>query len=488
MAISVLNSLRGKRLLITGTTGFVGKALLEKLLFCVPDVEQLYLLIRSGSSCENAQERFEADILSSSVFDRLRTQHGAGFLDFCQTKVTVVDGELTAAYFGLDSAAYNDLLAQIDLLINSAASVNFREPLDKALNINTLCLKQLVHFSKQGGDIPLVQVSTCYVNGYHRGLVPESVLPPSIRALPVNAAGQYDVDALIESLQIECKALLREHCALDNAALESLLIDHGIQTANAYGWNDTYTFTKWLGEQVLIGQMASKQLTILRPAIIESALAEPAPGWIEGVKVADAIILAFARRRFSFFPARRKGKVDIIPVDMVVNGILLSAAELLGKSAESIKIYQCASSAQNPVSVGEYIDYVVGTLKENWRLFPKLTKAKAPGKRLKAVKRGTFLAAMKSMKSVLDMLASFDSLDKKLGEHERSIDITLKLATIYSFYTNPHCTFSNQQMMALYEQLDASEQALFSVDTRQIHWPSYVSDVHLKGLETYGLA
>ena len=92
------------------------------------------------------------------------------------------------------------------------------------------------------------------------------------------------------------------------------------------------------------------------------------------------------------------------------------------------------------------------------------------------------------MKSVLDMLASFDSLDKKLGEHERSIDITLKLATIYSFYTNPHCTFSNQQMMALYEQLDASEQALFSVDTRQIHWPSYVSDVHLKGLETYGLA
>src|SRR5690606_41488011 len=67
----------------------------------------------------------------------------------------------------------------------------------------------------------------------------------------------------------------------------------------SYGWNDTYTFTKWMGEQLLMKGLDGKTLTILRPSIVESTLKSPAPGWIEGVKVADAIILAYARDRKS---------------------------------------------------------------------------------------------------------------------------------------------------------------------------------------------
>ena len=50
--------LAGKTILITGSTGFLGKSLVEKLLRSVPSVARLNLAIRS-SSRRSAQERLE---------------------------------------------------------------------------------------------------------------------------------------------------------------------------------------------------------------------------------------------------------------------------------------------------------------------------------------------------------------------------------------------------------------------------------------------
>ncbi len=47
----------GKRIFITGATGFMGKVLVEKLLRDCPDVTQLYLLIRPKRGVEPAQRR-----------------------------------------------------------------------------------------------------------------------------------------------------------------------------------------------------------------------------------------------------------------------------------------------------------------------------------------------------------------------------------------------------------------------------------------------
>jgi len=43
----IAEELAGKRIAITGGTGFVGTALIERLLRCVPDC-QLVLLVRPG--------------------------------------------------------------------------------------------------------------------------------------------------------------------------------------------------------------------------------------------------------------------------------------------------------------------------------------------------------------------------------------------------------------------------------------------------------
>lgn len=47
----------GKRVLVTGATGFMGKVLVEKLLRDCPQLDRMYLLVRRKKGAEPAQRR-----------------------------------------------------------------------------------------------------------------------------------------------------------------------------------------------------------------------------------------------------------------------------------------------------------------------------------------------------------------------------------------------------------------------------------------------
>lgn len=172
-----------------------------------------------------------------------------------------------------------ELAGSIDAVINSAASVNFREELDKALSINTVCLENIAELARQNPSLAVVQVSTCYVNGMNSGQITESVIKPAGEEIPRSPAGYYEIEELIRLLHDSIADVRSRYTGKE---LERKLVDLGIREANRYGWSDTYTFTKWLGEQLLMKALEGRALTIVRPSIIESALEEPAPGWIEG--------------------------------------------------------------------------------------------------------------------------------------------------------------------------------------------------------------
>ena len=66
----IREALAGKRLFITGTTGFLGTNLLERLLRSVPDCE-IVLLVRAGRR-STVEQRVAREILKNDAFDRLR--------------------------------------------------------------------------------------------------------------------------------------------------------------------------------------------------------------------------------------------------------------------------------------------------------------------------------------------------------------------------------------------------------------------------------
>jgi hypothetical protein len=316
--------------------------------------------------------------------------------------------------------------------------------------------------------------------------MPEAMVhPPGRAAIARHAGGHYEVEALIEHLQDKI-ARVKSRTS-DPAQLEQALTALGIREAKRHGWTDTYTFTKWMGEQLAVQGMQGRSLTIVRPSIIESTLQSPVPGWLEGVKVADAVILAYARGRTSFFPARPEGIIDVIPADLAANGILLAAAEALSEPAAH-RVYQCCSGSGKPILVGELIRLLQGEAQRNWRQYDKLFY-KEPKHAFRVVGNVRFRLAMAGV--ALGALA-WSGLRRLAGQPGETpamekLRTTRLLAITFSFYAQPRCRFRNDALLALAARFGEEERARYPVDARLIDWQDYLCRVHMAGLNRYAL-
>ncbi len=104
---SVREYFAGKRVLVTGFTGFLGKVMVEKILRDLPDIECLYLLVRPRSRIDGSiitpEERVWSALLESPVFNRLRESWGDHFESRCRRQIRCISGDLAMEELGLSS-------------------------------------------------------------------------------------------------------------------------------------------------------------------------------------------------------------------------------------------------------------------------------------------------------------------------------------------------------------------------------------------------
>ena len=311
-------ALRGRRIAITGATGFLGTALVERILRTIPDSE-VALLVRPGR--RGAADRVRREVLKNSCFDRLRRELGPSFDAEVARRVRVLAGDVGADGLGLDAAG-EELLASCPTVIHSAATVSFDSPLDTAVEINLLGpvrVAAALNRLHQRGDLPhLIAISTAYVAGSRRGRAPEATLPDTPWSTEVAWRGEVDAArrarADADAASRDPKRLARLHRQarhelgaaggpllaakterLREDWVKNRLVDLGKSRAQGLGWPDAYAYTKSLGERALLETRGALPVTIVRPSIIESALAEPTPGWIRGFRMADPVIISYAK-------------------------------------------------------------------------------------------------------------------------------------------------------------------------------------------------
>ena len=106
----------GKCILITGTTGFVGKCVLEKVLRDLPSVSSIFILVRPKKG-KLLADRVNLEIVKSPIFTRLR-QETESFEDFFWSKVIPVAGDIGLDGLGLSQDDQREISFRTNILIN----------------------------------------------------------------------------------------------------------------------------------------------------------------------------------------------------------------------------------------------------------------------------------------------------------------------------------------------------------------------------------
>ena len=115
----IRDAIAGKTICVTGTTGFLGKSVVEKLLRAVPEVRRIHLALRA-SPRRPAEARLEREILASPAFQRCRDEVGEErFASLAAEKLGVLELDLGRDGLGLDEAG-RAALRECDVLIHSA--------------------------------------------------------------------------------------------------------------------------------------------------------------------------------------------------------------------------------------------------------------------------------------------------------------------------------------------------------------------------------
>ncbi|XLT04320.1 hypothetical protein HN51_043069 [Arachis hypogaea] len=353
---SVLHFLEDKTILVTGATGFLAKIFVEKILRCQSNVKKLYLLLRA-TDIESATHRLHHEIVGKELFRLLKEKLGTKFNSFVSDKLSVVPGDISKQDLDLkDSILMDHICNQTDIIVNIAATTNFDERYDVALGINTFGVKHVLNFAKKCTKLKvLLHVSTAYVCGERGGVVVED---PQEMGVSLNGVAGLDIDMEMKLVQQKLNQL-REQGASEHH-IKLAMKELGIQRANMYGWPNTYVFTKAMGEMLIQTSKENTPVVIVRPTIITSTYREPFPGWVEGVRTIDSLIVAYGKGKLSCFLADLKAVFDVIPADMVVNAMIVA---MVGHGNEGDSnsddnfIYHVGSSVSNPVRYQNLHDY-----------------------------------------------------------------------------------------------------------------------------------
>jgi HAD superfamily hydrolase (TIGR01490 family) len=491
--------LTDEHVFLTGGTGFVGQAILERLLSSHPGT-RITVLVR-GKGNQTSEARL-SNMLRKPVFKNWMDAVGENEArrQFAE-RVHAHDGSLNNV---------GTLPDDIDVVLHSASTVSFDPPIDEAFDTNVGGAYGVYGaLLNSGSDPHVVHISTAYVGGIRKGIAPEASLTHEVdwRA-EYEAAKSARARVELESRQPEAlrkqlnKAKARHGKTGPQAVAQfaeqartewvrERLVDYGRTRAESLGWTDVYTLTKAFAERAAeeLWAQAGHRLSVVRPSIIESALHHPFPGWIDGFKVADPLIIAYGRGQLPDFPGLPDSVLDVIPVDFVVNAALAVAARD-AKPAEP-KYFHVSSGASNPLPFHRMYENVNSYFTENplpdekgdiivprWR-FPggqRVERAleKREHQAARAERLIERLPTTPRTRKWLDTVSS--------GKH--GLERLRAFTELYRAYVQTEIIFDDTNTRALLASLPETVRQDEGFDVTEIDWEHYFQLIHFPAVTT----
>lgn len=427
----------GKTVFITGGTGFMGKVLLEKLLRSCAGVSKIYLLIRPRKG-QSASERLQ-QLLCSPLFDPLRKERACDL-----QKVEAVEGDITQPELAISTADRTILSRSVNIVFHSAATVKFDEKLKLSVTINMLGTQRLIELCRRMTNLEaLVHVSTAYCN-CDRSKVEEIIYPPPM--------GPDQVTSVVESL-------------------EENLVD--TLTPKLVGNRpNTYTFTKALAESWLKENKGDLPLVIVRPSIVISSLNGPLKGWVDNWNGPTGIIAAAGKGLFRTMLCDPNKKADLVPVDMVINLMIVAASKIGTNKPKEIPIYNCCTGLRKPITWYKFIDLCF------------IYMRKHPFSEITWYPDGTVTASPLQnhiYRVLLQWLPAYilDGFVWMIGGKPIMVKIQDKLcraAKCLEYFTTQEWEFDDTNVRTLSSTLSEQDKREFCFDVAQIKWEEFIEN------------
>jgi long-chain acyl-CoA synthetase len=380
--------------------------------------------------------------------------------------------------------------------------------------------------------VPLLHTSTCFVAGGRTGIVREE--DPRIHPFPrsdelghdlwdprreleegmATAAAirkRKDDPQLISAAREKARERLKKRGhpttgeVLERAAAKELdkaimadLVDAGAERAKHWGWPNAYTYTKSVGEQLLAD--SGVPFTIVRPAVVESSLSFPVPGWNEGINTSAPLIYLALHGQVSY-PTCDGHVLDVIPVDEVCYGTVLSTAALLRGEAEMV--YQYGTSDANAFTMNRLIE-MTGLYKRRFmrqrnrgnpllnRLYGRIEPVNVSpetyyARSTPAMRKGlkALSGAMKALKGtpagpvVAPVVKQLQGVDRAMAGSQMVMEAFLP------FISELDYRFRCDNTRALARRLSEEDRAKVPYQPEKLDWREYWLEVHIKGLRKW---
>src|ERR1700722_479282 len=504
--------LKGRRILLTGSTGFLGKVFLAILLRWHPEIERVYLLIRGDR--RSSTGRFRREILDSPVFAPLREHLGDKFDRYIEEKIVVVPGDITNQGL-LAEEAKPFKPGSLDAVVHSAGLVNFEASLEKAIEVNTTGVANVIEFCGKVGAA-MMHVSTCYVAGIADGHryeddLPEDWCPNGRKSFRLEREIR-DALAAVERVQAESRDQ-RRHAEFrgdedDDSNPRETAVEHrrkqwlegrlkavGRKRAKSWGWPNTYSYTKSLGEQLVLASRDTLDVAVVRPAVIESALRDPFPGWNQGVNT-SAPLTYLAGRGYRFYPAKAELVLDVIPVDLAAHAMIPILAALLSRKHKPI--YQLCTSDRNPLPMRRLVELTALSNRREHRKDGGMMRWLGPHLEAVVVSQNTYDLASNTVPQVLKQAAAFarsvvgeenqraKKIEAGIGKFKENTDLARELVEVYRPYIQELVyTFHGANIRALYSTLKPADVERHPFRPDLIDWHDYWINIHLPGLRRH---
>ncbi|KAL0858810.1 hypothetical protein ABMA27_011274 [Loxostege sticticalis] len=435
----------GKNFFITGGTGFVGLCLLEKILRTIPDVGTLYLLMRPKKGKE-ISERLE-EFPKQPVFEKLLEKNSTDIFK----KIVPVAGDVGEDNLGLSPADRQMLASNVNVVIHSAATLDFQENLRPTVKINLLGTRRIMELCKEMKNLKvMIHVSSAYVNSYLKEAHEKVYEAPEDAEKVISLIGTLSDEALDE---IEPK-VLKSH-------------------------PNTYTFTKHLAEHEVVKCAELFPCTIVRPTMIMAAWKEPIPGWTSSKVGPQGFLMGASKGVVRRLPMAKDNIADYIPVDVVVNQLLVAGWHA-AKAKSGLSVYHCSTSTCRPFRWA----MLEPTMNEMLHKYPLKSAVWYPHLKfvpslwlfkLSAIFVHFFPAIL------LDTLLRVTGGRPILLRLNKNVWSSLGRLEIFIF---GEWLYHNPNTLDLCKQLNQTDKELFYIDVSSLNWLEFFNNLHL-GVRRY---